>query len=58
MQIIVGLFFFAAMGVVATPIKSESNGLDARDEAVILITYWGVSKHNIPYPRYSLRNYS
>lgn len=41
----VALFLFAAMGAVATPIESVSNGLDARAEAGILAKYTGVSKH-------------
>lgn len=46
MQIItVVLFLFAAMGAVATPIESESFGLDTRAEASTLIKYPGVSKH-------------
>lgn len=48
----VGLFLFAAMGVVATPIvESESNCHDTRNEAGILITYWGVSKHKHSIPQ-------
>ncbi|KAJ6128123.1 hypothetical protein N7471_009340 [Penicillium samsonianum] len=37
----VALFLFAAMGAVATPIESVSNGLDARAEAGILAKYTG-----------------
>ncbi|KOC12588.1 hypothetical protein AFLA70_818g000280 [Aspergillus flavus AF70] len=35
------LFLFAAMGAVATPIESESFGLDTRAEASTLIKYPG-----------------
>ncbi|KAJ5153893.1 uncharacterized protein N7500_009332 [Penicillium coprophilum] len=37
----VALFFFAAMGAVATPIEPVENGLDARAEAGVLVKYTG-----------------
>lgn len=47
----VALLFCAAMGAVATPVESVSDGIDARAEPAALILHEGVSihEHSIPW---------
>lgn len=46
----VALLFLAAIGAVATPVESVSDGIDARAEPAALILHEGVSirEHSIP----------
>jgi hypothetical protein len=42
------VFLFTVMGVVATPIESKPDRIDARDDAAVLFEHTGVSKTSYP----------